>query len=139
MHIMSSSQIYTIFSSQKCTLYPLLTNTHYIPFSVIYPPKYTLYTLFRNALLLSTHYILFSEINIISFSQMNSISSFHRYAQCIIFPDRHRCTKNIFSSHKYTSSFQINPLYPICTKTHYITQKCTIYPLIRYSHNMHLK
>ena len=86
----------TIFSSQKCTLYPLPGKS-----TISSSQKYTLYPLHRNA-----HYILFSEINIISSSQYKNYFS----------ADKHNMSfSQIYtissSQRNIVSSFQVNTLY----------------------------
>jgi hypothetical protein len=100
---------HTIFSYQKCTLYPLLTNSHYILFSQIH----IIYS--------SQYYIYFTEIHIIYSSKNMQIVSSSRNTHYILFTGIH------------LSSFQIKKIFPLHRRTHYIvysemdfSQKLTI-------------
>ena len=107
MHIISF-QIYTILSSQKCTLYPLPTNTHYIHFSVLHP-------LFRNR-----HYINFTEIYIIDSTQN---------AHYTLYP-LHKNTLKFFSDKDNISTSQKYILYTLI-KMHF-SHKHTISSIQNY-------
>ena len=145
MH-MISSQICTIFSyqkwilyplpgkhiissSQNCTLYPLLKNTPYIIFSVLYLLhrnshfilyyKYAHYILFQEKTLYSTHrniYIIFSDKENISTSDKYTLYTLLRSAHYIISDIHYTLFSEMFiisSSHKYI-------LYLFLRNTHYI-------------------
>ena len=177
MHIISS-QICTIFSyqkwtlyplpgkhiissSQKCTLYPLLKNSPYIIFSILYLLhrnsqfilyyKYAHYILFQEKNNLFYSYIIFSDKENISTSQKYTLYTLLRSAHYIIsdihytlFSEMHI----ISTCHKYTlypllsttSSFQKQTLYQLHRNIHYILYSemhitHTHIPLHRNTHN----
>ena len=128
--------MHIIYSTQKCTLYPLFRLSRYIFYTEMH-----IISSSRNS-----HYILFTKIHISSiqintinpslqisticflFLQIYTVYYRLRKPHYILFSD----IKTIFSSQKYT-------LYTLFRNAHYIlfsdkhiifsTQKCTLYPL----------